>query len=630
VLQPDAVAEQVGVVVGAVDAEGDAEFSGTGGEILILHGPATGAHYLDPVHRLDRPDEDDMRMVGGTGYDVQLIVHSINKKNIHMPAECESRLGPGCASAAIAVGSSVLDAEICLCLHYHSGHAVSLFVRHNKQFAEQITGDRHRILTQVETSGDLHIAILANQVEQPICPGHASETMNLSGNIFFSAPNLMKLITFSLLLLYCVSAWAQTPDDVLATMTGRTITSRDLSPTAQQAIAKLPMVLADARKQLYSQKLGSILLEHEAKMRKTTVSALLKLQTAKIKDPTSAEIKAVYDANQEQIGGRPLAEVEKQIVAFIRRGPEEKAVSDLVDSLAAKYKVVYGKDVNAADLKPSDVLFTVAGKSITAKQFDDETKLTLYDIRADFHDEVMAEVEQALFDILVAEEAKALKLEPGELIAREITSKLKEYTDSERLAVQDAFVAKLFQKYNAKVVLPAPEPPVQNISTDDDPAIGPESAPVTVVMFSDFQCSACAAVYPILKHVMAGYGDKIRYVVRDFPLEGIHQHAFAAAKAASAAHAQGKFTEYTELLYSRQDALDPASLRKYAAELGLNVKQFELDFSDAKAAAEIRKDQADGRSYGISGTPAIFVNGVKVHRLSLHGFRSAIDRAMKK
>jgi protein-disulfide isomerase len=440
----------------------------------------------------------------------------------------------------------------------------------------------------------------------------------------------MKLITFSILLLCWLSASAQAPDHALATMTGRTITLRDLSPTAQQAIAKLPIVLADARKQLYSQKLGTILLEHEAKMRKTTVSALLKLQTARIKDPTAAEIKAVYDANQEQIGGRPLAEIEKQIIAFIRRNPEEKAISDFVDSLASKYKVVYGKDVNAADLKPSDVLFTVAGRTVTAKQFDDETKLTLYDIRADFYDEVTAEVEQALFDALVAEEAKALKLEPGELIAREITSKLKEYTDEERLAVQNAFVSKLYQKFDAKIVLPAPDPPVQAISVDDDPATGPETSPVTVVMFTDFQCSACAAVYPILKHVMAGYGDKIRYVVRDFPLEGIHQHAFAAAKAASAAHAQGKFTEYSELLYIRQDALDLASLKKYAAEVGLNVKQFELDFNSEKTAAEVRKDMADGESYGVNSTPTIFVNGVAVRSFSAAGFRKAIDRALKK
>jgi protein-disulfide isomerase len=119
-------------------------------------------------------------------------------------------------------------------------------------------------------------------------------------------------------------------------------------------------------------------------------------------------------------------------------------------------------------------------------------------------------------------------------------------------------------------------------------------------------------------------------VVRDYPLENLHKDSFQAALAANAAAKQGKFFEFIKLLYGRQDALDKASLLKYAAELGLNVKQFELDFSDAKTAAEVRKDQADGRSYGVSGTPTIYVNGVKVHRLSLLGIRSAIDRALKK
>ncbi len=427
-----------------------------------------------------------------------------------------------------------------------------------------------------------------------------------------------------------VSAWGQKPDEALATLTGRSITSRDLSPTAQQAIEKLPAVLSDVRKQVYSQRLGTLLLDAEARARKTTVEALLKLQIARIKDPTPAEIQAVYDANQEQIGGRPLADVRKQIVSFIRREPEEKAISDYVDSLAAKHKVVYGKDLNAPDLKAADVLFTVAGRSLTAKELEDESRLTIYNIRADFYDELVKEVEGALFDALVEEEAKALKIEPGELIAREITSKLKEYSDAERIGLQEAFRTRLYSKFNAKILLPEPEPPVQVISVANAPFQGPVTAPVTVVMFSDFQCSACAAIHPILKHIMAGYGDKVRFVVRNFPLEGIHNNAFAAARAANAAHAQGKYFEYTELLYARQDALDAASLRKYAAELGLNVKQFDIDFNSAKTASEVRKDVTDGESYGVNSTPTIFVNGVTVRSFSAAGFRKAIDRALNK
>lgn len=440
----------------------------------------------------------------------------------------------------------------------------------------------------------------------------------------------MKIFVSLLLLVFSTLPFeAQTIDEPLASFTGRTITSRDLSPDIQEDIASLPAVIAEARKQMFAQKLGSLLLDMEAKGLKSTVPALLKLQTDKVKDPTPQQIQAVYDANKEQIGGRPLAEVREQIVSFIRREPEGKAISDYVDTLGAKHKVVYGKNVNAPDLQPSDVLFTLAGQTFTVKDFEAANKVALYSIRAELYDGVVGEVEDALFNAVAAEEAKSLKMDPGDFLAREITAKMKDYSNAELAGLREALKTRLYAKYNAKILMREPEPPVQAISVDDDPSVGPASAPVTVVMFSDFQCSACAAVHPILKHVLAGYGDKIRFVVRDFPLESIHPTAFNAAKAASAANAQGKFREYTELLYTRQDAQDVASLKKYAAELGLNAKQFDIDFNSEKTAAEVRKDMADGESYGVNSTPTIFVNGVSVRTFSAAGFKKAIDRALQ-
>jgi protein-disulfide isomerase len=149
-------------------------------------------------------------------------------------------------------------------------------------------------------------------------------------------------------------------------------------------------------------------------------------------------------------------------------------------------------------------------------------------------------------------------------------------------------------------------------------------------MFSDFQCPACARTHPELKRVIAEYKDKVRFVVRDFPLENAHPNAFEAALAANAAHRQGKFVEYIEILYRNQEALDGASLRTYAEQLKLDLAKFEAAIADPAAAAEVKKDQSDGRSYGVGGTPTIFVNGVKVHRLSAPAFRDAIERALKK
>jgi protein-disulfide isomerase len=240
----------------------------------------------------------------------------------------------------------------------------------------------------------------------------------------------------------------------------------------------------------------------------------------------------------------------------------------------------------------------------------------------------MDDLYNLIANTLVADEAKALGIGADALLAREITDKMKDFSDEERDELTDALRKRLFAKYNVNILYKEPPVLVQNISVDDDPATGPVNAPVTVVMFSDFQCPACSAFHPMLKKAMAAFPGKIRFVVRDYPLETRHQHAFRAAQAAYAANVQGKFAEYADILYTHQDALDDDSLRKYADQLGLNLKQFEIDFNSEKSAAEIRHDIADGDSYGVAGTPTIYVNGVSVRKYSVIGFRDAIERAL--
>ena len=287
--------------------------------------------------------------------------------------------------------------------------------------------------------------------------------------------------------------------------------------------------------------------------------------------------------------------------------------------------------MNALGLSLSEVVATVAGRGITLAEFEQTNKVRLNDAEIDVFEGLRGDLEGSILTVLATEEAKERKLDTSAYIATEITDKLRLFTDDERSLVEEGLRKRLFAKYNVKINLREPEPIVQNIAIEpDDPQIGNATAPVTVVMFTDFQCPTCSGTHPILRQTLTQYGDKIRFVVRDFPLESIHKNAFQAALAANAARAQGKFFEYADILYRNQEALDKASLAKYAAELGLNAKQFELDFNDARTAAEIRKDQADGRGYGVSGTPTIFVNGVKVHRLSAQAFRRAIDRALSK
>jgi protein-disulfide isomerase len=441
----------------------------------------------------------------------------------------------------------------------------------------------------------------------------------------------MKIFSVLLTLAMLVAAAVgQHPSDVLASASGHTIKLTDLSAETQKAVAALPDSIAKTRSQEIDQLIFERLLDSEAKSRGTTADRIIADEKAKVPTPSENDIKTVYDANQSALGGRTLDQTRKQIVAFLRSEPEQKLLETLFNSLKTKYAVTKVKDVNSPGLQPADTVVTIAGKPVTAREFEDLAREPIYEIRAQVAEAVIDDATSKMVDALVFDEARSLNMDAPAYIAREVSDKMKSYTDDERVSLIDAMQAKLFAKYKANILYKMPDPIVRKVSVDDDPATGPADAPVTIVMFSDFQCPACSATHPLLKQAMALFPGKIRFVVRDFPLESIHENAFRAALAAGAANQQGKFFEYSEILYTHQDALDAASLKKYAAELGLNAKQFELDFNSEKVAAEIRKDIADGKGYGINGTPTIYINGIKARDLSVAGFKAGIERALKK
>lgn len=441
----------------------------------------------------------------------------------------------------------------------------------------------------------------------------------------------MKLSALFLLFLLSFSAFAQTPDAVSATANGQTFTAKDLSPEVQKELAELPAMLKNARQNLLEQQIADVLFEKEAAAQKISVQKLIETEVkAKIPAPTAKEIEEIYNANRARIGNQTLEQIKPQIIDYLQRDAKQKAYINFISSLKTKYKATLGKDVNAPNLSRLENLATIGDKTISVETFESRNKVALSDIEAHVYDEALESLEQIVYSNLVVAEAKAKNVEVSDFIAGEITNKLKDYTDTERLALESALRERLFKKYNAQFKVKQIAPIVQNISTENQPTLGKATASVTVVMFSDFQCSACSATHPVLKEVMNGYADKIRFVVRDFPLEAIHENAYNAALAANAANAQGKFFEYTEILYQNQDKLDDVSLINYAAQINLNVKQFEADLKSKKFASDVEKDIADGKTLGITGTPSIYVNGVKVRNFSAESFRRAIDAALKK
>src|SRR5688572_75088 len=427
-----------------------------------------------------------------------------------------------------------------------------------------------------------------------------------------------------------VGALAQKPEPVLATATGFAFTTNDLSDNGKRLYEQRHTLITGQRTRLFDQWIEDLLLETEAKARGVTPEKIQAEAVTKIVPPTEAQVKAVYDANRQTIGSRTIEEVRPQIVDFIKRELETKQLDSLSDSLKAKYKFAPGKDINAPDLKPTDVIAAIGPRNLTAGEYESRFRLALHNLQAGIYAQIRSDFEAAIFAKLIEAEAKKRNIDAAAVIAAEITNKLKDYSNYERMHLEDALQSRLFEQYGVKFTLDVPQPIVLNVSADDDPSVGVPTAKVTVVAFVDFQCSACAAFSPLLKQVVAEFGNNVRLVVRDFPLTSMHSDARNAALAAYAAHQQGKFFEMTELMYRNQDALDVGSLKKYSQQIGLNIEQFERDLRSTAAAEEIRKDIADGKEYGVSGTPTIFVNGIQIHRLTTYSARETIRNALKK
>ena len=144
-----------------------------------------------------------------------------------------------------------------------------------------------------------------------------------------------------------------------------------------------------------------------------------------------------------------------------------------------------------------------------------------------------------------------------------------------------------------------------------DHVIGPETAPVTLVEYGDFECPHCAAAYVIINKVQQTLGDELRFVFRHFPLTQIHPHAEPAAEASEAAGAQGQFWEMHHVLFENQPMLDSLHLTMFAKELGLDVERFSRELAAGIYRERVREDFFSGVRSGVNGTPAFFINGAR-------------------
>ena len=174
--------------------------------------------------------------------------------------------------------------------------------------------------------------------------------------------------------------------------------------------------------------------------------------------------------------------------------------------------------------------------------------------------------------------------------------------------------------------------PVDITIGDDEHIRGDKNAPVTIVEYSDFECPFCARAFPTITQVLDDYEGDVRLVYRHFPLS-FHPQAQKAGEASECASDQGKFWEYHDLVFNNQSLLNGGinQLKTWAGELGLDQSRFDKCLDSGDHADDVKNDQISGTSAGVTGTPAFFINGIKITGAQPYSvFQQAIDAELAK
>ncbi len=238
---------------------------------------------------------------------------------------------------------------------------------------------------------------------------------------------------------------------------------------------------------------------------------------------------------------------------------------------------------------------------------------------------------------LLAAEAARLGITERELLARDVEGKVKqptaqdvdEFFEANRARIQQAkekvqpqiqkyleqqalsaarssYIRELKSKYQVVTYL---EPLRSSVQSAGFPSRGSASAEVTLVEFSDFQCTYCRALHGTLQQILKNYPDTVRIVFRNYPLDSIHSDAQKAAEAALCAGEQERFWEMHDAIFEDQGNLKSEQLKARAADLGLDAEAFSTCLDSGRQAGAVRRDLKEGAALGVNGTPAIFING---------------------
>ncbi len=167
------------------------------------------------------------------------------------------------------------------------------------------------------------------------------------------------------------------------------------------------------------------------------------------------------------------------------------------------------------------------------------------------------------------------------------------------------------------------------INIQGAPFLGQENAPVVIVAFSDFECPYCGTVGALFDEVLAKHPKEVKIVFKQFPLT-MHKMAQSAALASLAAHRQGKFWQYHDLLFENQKSLSEEKYKELAKKIGLDLDRFNKDYKAPVNLQTLERDMADAQLAGVRGTPTIFVNGRRLKERNIKDLQQMISQELGK
>ena len=309
----------------------------------------------------------------------------------------------------------------------------------------------------------------------------------------------------------------------------------------------------------------------------------------------------------------------------------------LVAGMLAGWTLARATGEGAADDSGGTTVAVVGGVALTRADVEKDAPLDFLQLARQEYQITEAHLERAIEIKLIELEAEAEGLTPAELIKRDVDDQVVEASDEEvsnfyddrqletrasrevlepqirdylngqaRDRLYATFVERLRERFPAEIRL---EPPRAEVASEGFPTKGPAEAPVTIVEFADFQCPYCFQILRTLDQVEMAYGDRVRLVYRQFPIPSIHPAAQKAAEASLCARNQGAFWEMHDGMFANQNALAVDNLKSLAGRIGLDRERFDQCLDSGETTAEIEADLEAVEALGLTGTPALFING---------------------